>query len=53
MNNRKDKMIEEYIHDPYFNKEKLEEPSVCEVCNNQNHLRTYSKTHRRSCTQSL
>ena len=32
MNNRKDKMIEEYIHDPYFNKEKFEEPSVCEVC---------------------
>ncbi|GAB6077341.1 BCAM0308 family protein [Hydrogenobaculum acidophilum] len=32
MNNRKDRMIEEYIHDPYFSKEKYEEPSVCEIC---------------------
>lgn len=30
--NRKDKLIEEYTHDPYFVKEKYEEPSVCEVC---------------------
>ena len=29
---RKDRMIEEYIHDPYFVKSKYEEPSVCEVC---------------------
>ncbi len=29
---RKDKLIKEYIHDPYFTKEKYKEPSVCEKC---------------------
>ena len=34
MNNskRKDRLIKEYIHDPYFTKEKYKEPSVCEKC---------------------
>lgn len=32
MNNRKDKLIKEYIHDPYFTKEKYHDPSVCEKC---------------------
>ena len=31
-NNRKDKLIKEYIHDPYFTKEKYHDPSVCEKC---------------------
>lgn len=29
---RKDKLIKEYIHDPYFTKEKYHDPSVCEKC---------------------
>jgi len=29
---RKDKLIQEYIHDPYFAKTKHSEPSVCEKC---------------------
>lgn len=29
---RMDKLIQEYIHDPYFTKEKYHDPSVCEVC---------------------
>ena len=29
---RKDRLIKEYIHDPYFTKEKYREPSVCEKC---------------------
>ena len=29
---RKDKLIQEYIHDPYFVKEKHREPSVCKKC---------------------
>ncbi len=29
---RIDKLIQEYIHDPYFTKEKYHDPSVCEVC---------------------
>ena len=29
---RKDKLIQEYIHDPYFVKEKYREPSVCKKC---------------------
>ncbi|WP_457640027.1 BCAM0308 family protein [Persephonella sp.] len=32
MNNRKDKLLKEYIHDPYFTKEKYPDPSVCERC---------------------
>jgi NMD protein affecting ribosome stability and mRNA decay len=32
MPNRKDKLIKEYIHDPYFTKEKYKDPSVCEKC---------------------
>ncbi|SNZ03856.1 hypothetical protein SAMN06265182_0489 [Persephonella hydrogeniphila] len=32
MNNRKDRLIKEYIHDPYFTKEKYHDPSVCERC---------------------
>jgi len=31
-NNRKDKLIKEYIHDPYFTKEKYHDPSVCKKC---------------------
>ena len=27
-NNRKDKLLKEYIHDPYFTKEKYHDPSV-------------------------
>ncbi len=30
--NRKDRLIKEYIHDPYFTKEKYKEPSVCGKC---------------------
>jgi hypothetical protein len=29
---RKDRLIQENIHDPYFNKTKLHDPSVCEKC---------------------
>ncbi len=29
---RKDKLIKEYIHDPYFTKEKYVDPSVCKKC---------------------
>lgn len=29
---RMDKLIQEYIHDPYFTKEKYHDPSVCERC---------------------
>jgi hypothetical protein len=29
---RKDRLIQEYIHDPYFSKTKLQDPSVCEKC---------------------
>ena len=29
---RKDRMLKEYIHDPYFTKEKYHDPSVCERC---------------------
>jgi len=29
---RKDKLIKEYIHDPYFTKAKFHDPSVCEKC---------------------
>ncbi|WP_457642879.1 BCAM0308 family protein [Persephonella sp.] len=32
MNNRKDRLLKEYIHDPYFTKEKYPDPSVCERC---------------------
>ncbi|PMP85790.1 MAG: ATPase [Thermodesulfobium narugense] len=32
MNGRKDKLIKDYLHDPYFVKEKYSEPSVCERC---------------------
>ena len=32
MNNRKDRLLKEYIHDPYFTKEKYHDPSVCERC---------------------
>lgn len=28
---RMDKLIQEYIHDPYFTKEKYHDPSVCEI----------------------
>ncbi|HIE59831.1 MAG TPA: ATPase [Persephonella sp.] len=31
-NNRKDKLLKEYIHDPYFTKEKYHDPSVCQQC---------------------
>lgn len=31
-NQRKDRLIKEYIHDPYFTKEKYNDPSVCEKC---------------------
>ncbi len=29
---RKDRLIQEYVHDPYFVKTKLRDPSVCEKC---------------------
>jgi NMD protein affecting ribosome stability and mRNA decay len=29
---RKNKLIQEYIHDPYFPKKKYSDPSVCERC---------------------
>ena len=29
---RKDRLIKEYIHDPYFMKEKYKEPAICEKC---------------------
>jgi len=29
---RKDKLIKEYIHNPYFTKEKYHDPSVCKKC---------------------
>jgi len=29
---RKDRLIQEYIHDPYFSKAKLRDPLVCEKC---------------------
>ncbi|OPY78222.1 MAG: hypothetical protein A4E65_02376 [Syntrophorhabdus sp. PtaU1.Bin153] len=29
---RKNRLIQEYIHDPYFQKTKLSDPSVCEKC---------------------
>ena len=29
---RKDRLIKEYIHDPYFTKEKYKEPAICERC---------------------
>ena len=29
---RKDRLIKEYIHDPYFTKEKYPDPSVCTKC---------------------
>jgi hypothetical protein len=32
MPNRKDRLIKEYIHDPYFTKAKYKDPSVCEKC---------------------
>ncbi|WP_456464719.1 BCAM0308 family protein [Persephonella sp.] len=32
MSNRKDRLIQEYIHDPYFTKEKYPDPSICERC---------------------
>ncbi len=32
MNNRKDRLLKEYIHDPYFTKEKYHDPSICERC---------------------
>lgn len=32
MSGRKDKLIQEYIHDTYFTKEKFQDPSVCEKC---------------------
>lgn len=32
MSQRKDRLIQEYIHDPYFTKEKYHDPSVCERC---------------------
>lgn len=30
---RRDRLIQEYIHDPYFVKEKYQDPSVCSKCN--------------------
>ncbi len=30
--NRKDRLIKEYIHDPYFTKEKFHDPSICKRC---------------------
>lgn len=32
MPNRKDRLLKEYIHDPYFTKEKYPDPSICKVC---------------------
>jgi hypothetical protein len=32
MSGRKDKLFKDYLHDPYFVKEKYPEPSVCERC---------------------
>jgi NMD protein affecting ribosome stability and mRNA decay len=32
MNPRKDRLIQEYIHDPYFTKEKYHDPSICKRC---------------------
>ncbi|MEO1784979.1 BCAM0308 family protein [Thermodesulfobium sp. 4217-1] len=32
MSGRKDKLFKDYLHDPYFIKEKYSEPSVCERC---------------------
>jgi len=32
MGNRRDRLIQEYIHDPYFTKEKYPDPSICERC---------------------
>lgn len=29
---RKDRLIQDYVHDPYFNKTRLHDPSVCEKC---------------------
>jgi hypothetical protein len=29
---RKDRLIQDYVHDPYFNKTKLHDPSVCRKC---------------------
>lgn len=29
---RKDKLVQEYTHDPYFAKERYHDPSVCEKC---------------------
>ena len=29
---RKDRLIQEYVHDPYFIKAKLRDPAVCERC---------------------
>lgn len=29
---RYDKMIQEYLHDPYFVREKLQDPSICRRC---------------------
>lgn len=29
---RKDRLIQDYVHDPYFNKTKLHDPSVCQKC---------------------
>jgi hypothetical protein len=29
---RKDRLLEDYTHDPYFSKTKLHDPSVCEKC---------------------
>lgn len=32
MNGKKNKLFKDYLHDPYFVKEKYPEPSVCERC---------------------
>ncbi|NPA13408.1 MAG: ATPase [Aquificae bacterium] len=32
MKGRKDRLIKEYIHDPYFTKAKYPDPSVCQKC---------------------
>jgi hypothetical protein len=29
---RKDRLVQEYVHDPYFSKEKYRDSSVCEKC---------------------
>jgi hypothetical protein len=29
---RKDRLIQEYIHDPYFREEKYHDPSLCKKC---------------------